>query len=214
MRVIIADDASLFREGLARILADEGVDVIGQAAEGRSAVAMTASSSPDAVVLDIRMPPTHTTEGLDAAIEIRRSHPGVAVLVLSQYVETSHAVGLLSDRRGGVGYLLKERVADIAQLTRTLDRLCAGDTVIDPEVVAVLLDDPGRRHALACLTERELEILDLMAQGRSNLAIGESLFVAPKTVESHVRSIFLKLDLLPAPDDHRRVLAVLTYLQR
>jgi DNA-binding NarL/FixJ family response regulator len=214
VRVIVADDAVLFREGLARILIEFGIDVIGQVADGDALVAATLESAPDAVVVDIRMPPTHTTEGLDAAAVIRTQCPATAVLVLSQYVESRHAVSLLGDRRGGVGYLLKERVTDIAFLADTLGRLDRGESVIDPSVVAVLMGDPRQRKRLQRLTPRELEILDLMAQGRSNHAICGELFLGAKTVETHIRSIFTKLDLLPAGDDHRRVLAVLAYLDR
>lgn len=214
MRVIVADDAVLFREGVARILHESGIEVVGQASDGTALIAMASERSPDAVLTDIRMPPTHTTEGLDAAVSIREAHPDMAVLVLSQYVETRHALQLFGGRRGGIGYLLKERVTDISYLGATLQRLCQGESVLDPEVVSVLLGDPGKHDALGPLTPREVEILALMAEGRSNKAISQALFLAPKTVETHVRSIFLKFGLLPAPDDHRRVLAVLTYLGR
>lgn len=212
--MILADDAVLFREGLARILAESGIDVVAQVGDAQSLLALTAAEDPDAVVVDIRMPPTHTTEGLDAAACIREAHPGIAVLVLSQYVETRHAVDLLGDRCGGIGYLLKERVTDLALLRAALKRLCRGESVIDPEVVAVLL---GRRRAhdpLAGLSGREGEILGLMAEGRSNQAIAQALYLTTNTVETHIRSIFSKLGLLPAPDDHRRVLAVLSFLGR
>jgi DNA-binding NarL/FixJ family response regulator len=188
--------------------------VVCQVADGDSLVAATLEQAPDAVIADIRMPPTHTTEGLDAAATIRQQSPSTAVLVLSQYVEIHDAVDLLGDRRGGVGYLLKERVADITFLADTLARLTRGEAVIDPEVIAILMGNPGRRGRLDRLTPRELEILDLMAQGRSNQAICTELFLGAKTVESHIRSVFTKLDLLPADDDHRRVLAVLAYLER
>ena len=210
----MADDAVLFREGVARILVEAGMDVITQVGDAESLLEATAAHRPDAVIVDIRMPPTHTTEGLEAAARIRRSQPDVAVLVLSQYVETRHAVDLFGERGGGIGYLLKERVSDIALLQEALQRLRRGESVLDPEVVAVLLRR-GRQHdPLSALTPREQEILGLMAEGRSNLAIGEALYLSSNTVESHIRSIFSKLGLLAAPDDHRRVLAVLSYLGR
>jgi DNA-binding NarL/FixJ family response regulator len=214
VRVIIADDAVLFREGLARILAESGIDVIGQVADGASLVAATVAERPDAVVADVRMPPTYTTEGIDAAVTIRERFADTAVLVLSQYVESHDAVNLLGDRRGGVGYLLKERVTDITFLAATLDRLTRGESVVDPAVVATLMGDPHGRERLERLSSRELDIIALMAEGRSNRAICSELFLGTKTVESHIRSIFTKLDLLPADDDHRRVLAVLAYLKR
>ena len=212
--MIIADDAVLFREGLARILAEAGNHVVGQTGEAESLLALTDAHRPDAVVVDIRMPPTHTTEGLDAAVRIHEDHPGIAVLVLSQYVESRNALALLGEGGGGVGYLLKERVTDIVQFCDVLERLSRGESVIDPEVVALLL---GRRRGgdvMGSLTIREKEILGLMAEGRSNIAIGRALYLTTNTVESHIRSIFSKLGLLPAPDDHRRVLAVLRHLGR
>jgi DNA-binding NarL/FixJ family response regulator len=213
MRVIVADDAVLFREGLSRILVEAGVEVVGQVGDGEALVELAGTERPDAVVVDIRMPPTHTTEGLDAAGRIRSEYPEVAVLVLSQYVEIHHATDLLGDRRGGVGYLLKERVTELSVLTETLRRLCGGESVLDPEVVAVAFGRGQRRPVLDRLTGREREILALMAEGRSNAAIGRLSCLSPKTVETHVRNVFTKLDLEPADDDNRRVLAVLTYLR-
>jgi DNA-binding NarL/FixJ family response regulator len=212
IRVVLADDSVLFREGLARVLADKGFAVAGQAGDADGLHAAVDRETPDVVVTDIRMPPTNTNEGLLAAQRIRAEHPGVGVLVLSQYVETRQAVKLLQNAPQRVGYLLKDRVSDIAEFTDAVRRIARGGSVIDPEVVAQLL---RRREdgALADLTSRERDILALMAQGRSNRAIGNRLFLSPKTVETHVGAIFTKLGLLPAADDHRRVLAVITYLR-
>jgi len=202
----------LFREGLARVLADSGFAVVAQAGDADGLHAAVQREMPDVVVTDIRMPPTNTNEGLLAAQRIRSEHPAVGVLVLSHYVETRHAIRLLQNASQRVGYLLKDRVSDIADFTGAVHRIARGGSVIDPEVVAQLL----RRHddgALTDLTSRERDILALMAQGRSNLAIGERLVLSPKTVETHVGAIFTKLGLLPNADDHRRVLAVITYLR-
>jgi DNA-binding NarL/FixJ family response regulator len=212
IRVVVADDSVLFREGLARVLAEHGFAVAGQAGDADELYAVVERETPDVVVTDIRMPPTNTSEGLLAAQRIRAEHPGTGVLVLSQYVETRQAVRLLRDAPHGVGYLLKDRVSDIAEFTGTVRRIARGGSVIDPEVVAQLLRRRGD-GALADLTARERDILALMAQGRSNHAICEKLFLSPKTVETHVGAIFAKLGLLPAADDHRRVLAVITYLR-
>jgi DNA-binding NarL/FixJ family response regulator len=210
---VLADDSVLFREGLARVLADNGFAVAAQAADASELHAAVDRLLPDVVVTDIRMPPTNTNEGLLAAQRIRAEHPEVAVLVLSQYVETRQAIRLLQDAPARVGYLLKDRVSDIAEFTSTMRRIARGGSMIDPEVVAQLLRRHGEDTNLADLTGRERDILALMAQGRSNRAICERLFLSPKTVETHVGSIFSKLGLLPAADDHRRVLAVLTYLR-
>jgi DNA-binding NarL/FixJ family response regulator len=210
---VLADDSVLSREGLARVLADNGLAVAGQAADASELHAAVGRLLPDVVVTDIRMPPTNTNEGLLAAQQIRAEHPEVAVLVLSQYVETRQAIRLLQDAPARVGYLLKDRVSDIAEFTSTVRRIARGGSVIDPQVVAQLLRRHGEDTNLADLTVRERDILALMAQGRSNRAIYERLFLLPKTVETHVGSIFSKLGLLPAADDHRRVLAVLTYLR-
>jgi DNA-binding NarL/FixJ family response regulator len=213
IRVVLADDSVLFREGLARVLAENGFMVAGQAGDADGLHAAVERETPDVVVTDIRMPPTNSNEGLVAAQRIRAEHPGTGVLVLSQYVETRQAVKLLQNAPHRIGYLLKDRVSDIAEFTDAVRRIARGGSVIDPEVVAQLLRRRGEDSALAGLTGREREILALMAHGRSNRAIGEKLFLSPKTVETHVGAIFTKLNLLPAADDHRRVLAVITYLR-
>ncbi len=216
MRVAIADDAVLFREGVARVLTDGGFVVTGQAGDADELLTLLSSAdadlAPEVAVVDIRMPPTHTTEGLDAALTIRERWPDVGVLVLSQYVETRHAIDLIGDGRGGTGYLLKDRVTDLDDFRDAVRRVGEGGTAIDPEVVALLLR-PRTVDPLDTLTEREREILALMAEGRSNRAMSQRLVLTEKTVESHVRSILTRLGLLPAPDDNRRVLAVLTYLR-
>ena len=213
MRVVIADDAVLFREGLARVLQAAGIQVAGQVGDAERLLALVCADPPDAVVVDIRMPPTHTREGLQAAQRIRADHPQVGVLVLSQYVEPHHAVQLLQDGAGGVGYLLKDRVTDVNEVVDAVRRVATGGSVIDPEVVAQLVGRRRTRDPIQELTERERQVLTLMAEGRSNQAIGERLFLSPKTVEAHVHSIFTRLDLHATPDDHRRVLAVLAFLR-
>lgn len=213
MRVILADDAVLIRQGVARLLEDAGVDVVMQLPDAEGLLAAVATHEPDVVIVDVRMPPTHTTEGLRAALNIKDRHPGVGVLVLSQHLETRLAYALLDTGRPGVGYLLKERVADLAEFVEAVDRVGSGGTVIDAEVAQCLLDRRHHEDPLGDLTAREREVLGLIAEGRSNKAIAEHLFVGAKTVESHVRSLFTKLDLLPEPDQHRRVLAVLAYLR-
>jgi serine/threonine-protein kinase len=217
VRVAIADDAVLFREGLARLLTDAGFDVVGQAADADELLAIIreapAGRLPDVAVVDIRMPPTHTTEGLVAAKTLRMDYPHVGVLVLSQYIETEHAMDLLGDGAGGTGYLLKDRVADLDGFRDAVRRVAEGGSAVDPEVIGQLV---GRRRAvdpMADLSPREREVLSLMAEGCSNRAIGTTLFLSEKTVEAHVRGIFTKLDLRPAPDDNRRVLAVLAFLR-
>ena len=212
-RVVVADDAVLFREGLVKILEGAGMAVVAQVGDRDTLLAAVASERPDAVVTDIRMPPTGTTEGLDAAIEIRAARTGAPVMVLSQYVETRHVARLLEDGAGGVGYLLKDRVADGQEFVDALERLVLGGSVIDPEVIARLMRRGRNERELDRLTEREREILAAMAEGRSNGAIGRDLHLSPKTVETHVGAIFSKLGLEPAADDHRRVLAVLAYLR-
>jgi DNA-binding NarL/FixJ family response regulator len=217
VRVAVADDAVLFREGLARLLSDGGFDVVGQAGDADELLTIvrdaTSNRIPDVVVVDIRMPPTHTTEGLVAAKTIRAEHPDIGVLVLSQYIETEHAIDLLGEGSGGTGYLLKDRVSDLDGFRDAVRRVGEGGSAVDPEVIAQLV---GRRRAsdpMEELTGREREVLALMAEGRSNRAIGAALSLSEKTVEAHVRSIFTKLGLLPAPDENRRVLAVLAFLR-
>ena len=210
MRVVIAEDSVLLREGLTRLLAEAGHDVVAAAAEAEEFLRAVAAHEPDAVVVDVRMPPTFSDEGLRAALVVRSSWPRIGVLVLSQYLEERYATELLSDRPQGVGYLLKDRVADLGQFLDALERVAAGGSALDPEVVAQLL--ARSRHPLASLTPRELDVLGLMAEGRSNSAIAAQLVIGDGAVEKHINSIFSKLGLAPADRDHRRVLAVLRYL--
>ena len=213
LRVVLADDAVLLREALAAALAAAGFAVVGQAANVQELLAVVAHERPDVVVVDVRMPPTHTTEGLEGARQIRAEFPGTAILVLSQYVETRYALDLLRDDPAGMGYLLKDRVTRIADLADAVRRVAAGGSVVDPEVVSRLLGRARRHSPLDELTRRERDVLGLMAEGRSNLAIADRLSVDPRTVEGHVGTIFSKLGLEPAPEDHRRVLAVLAFLR-
>jgi DNA-binding NarL/FixJ family response regulator len=214
IRVVLADDSVLLREGISRLLVEAGFDVVALAGDADELLAAVRTHRPDVAITDIRMPPTQTDEGLKAATAIREEHgTAVGVLVLSQYVETTFALRLVAGGAGGVGYLLKDRVDDLDDFADAVRRIAKGGSVIDPEVVAQLV---GRRRAkvpLDDLTEREREVLALMAEGRSNQAICDRLFLAPKTVEAHIANIFSKLELLPAPDDHRRVLAVLAHLR-
>jgi DNA-binding NarL/FixJ family response regulator len=213
MRVVIADDAVLLREGVARILEEAGFEVVGQAGNADELMLKVRSYDPNVAVVDIRMPPTHTDEGLRAAQEIREKHPGVGVLVLSQYVEAAYAMELLSESAEGVGYLLKDRVSDVKEFADAVRRVGDGGSALDPTIVSQLV---GRRRSddpIDQLTPREREVLGLMAEGRSNSAISQTLFLSPKTVEANVGQIFRKLDLPPSPDDHRRVLAVLEHLR-
>jgi DNA-binding NarL/FixJ family response regulator len=213
VRVVIAEDSVLLREGLARLLAESGFDVVAAVGDGESVLRMVEEHRPDVAVLDVRMPPTYTDEGLRAALVVRRQWPDVAVLVFSQYVEERYASELLAGEVRGVGYLLKDRVADVVEFIAALKRVAAGGTVLDPEVVSQLLARSRRTHPLDKLTAREREVLALMAEGRSNGAIAAALVVGEGAVEKHVSNIFTKLGLLPADSDHRRVLAVLRYLE-
>lgn len=212
LRVVVADDSVLLREGLVRVLVEAGVDVVGSYGDGESLLEALPTVAPDLIVLDVRMPPSFRDEGVRAAIRARTMQPGVGILLLSQYVEVAYARELLSDGSGGVGYLLKDRVASLAELQDAIERIASGGTVLDPEVVSQLL---GRRHdPLESLTPREREVLTLMAEGRTNAAIAEALFIGTGAVEKNVTAIFQKLGLDDSGTDHRRVLAVLAWLQR
>jgi DNA-binding NarL/FixJ family response regulator len=213
MRVVVADDAVILREGLARLLVEAGFEVVGQASDAAELLERIEATAPDVAIVDIRMPPSHTDEGLRAAAEIRASHPAVGILVLSQYARPSYAIELLSNGTEGIGYLLKDRVSDLEELASSVRRVGEGGSVLDPSVVAQLVERPRSAHdPLEELTDRERDVLSLMAEGRSNKAIGQRLFITEHTVEKHVKSIFGKLRLPPSADDHRRVLAVLTFL--
>lgn len=214
MRVVIADDVMLVRSGLARLLEEAGVQVVGEAAEVNGLLAVVARQNPDVAIVDIRMPPTHTDEGLVGARRIREEHPSTAVVVLSQYVEPRYAQRLLADQPGGLGYLLKERVSNIAVLVDALRRVIEGECVIDPTIVAQLMRGRRPDSPLERLTSREREILGLMAEGRSNAGIARELGISERTVEAASATVFQKLDLEPSPDLNRRVLAVLTLLRR
>jgi DNA-binding NarL/FixJ family response regulator len=213
MRVIVADDAVLFREGLSRLISDAGFEVTAAVGDARALLDTVRADPPDVAVVDIRMPPTHTTEGLDAARALAESHPAVGVLVLSSHLEPHFALQLIENGARGAGYLLKERVADIAELTDAIRRVAAGGLVIDPSVVAELVGRKRARNPLDDLTDRERDVLAVMAEGRSNQAICQRLFLSPKTVEAYVRGVFTKLGLHQGADDNRRVLAVLTFLR-
>lgn len=213
MRVVIADDSVLLREGVARILAEAGFDVVGQAGNADELLLKVRSYSPAVAVVDVRMPPTFTDEGLRAAREIREQHKGTGVLVLSQVVEAAYAMELLADSAEGLGYLLKDRVADVHAFADAVRRVGEGGSALDPEVVSQLVGRRRRDDPLDGLSPREREVLELMAQGRSNDAIGKAMFITPRAVEKHVTSIFAKLRLPATAEDHRRVLAVLAYLQ-
>jgi DNA-binding NarL/FixJ family response regulator len=213
MRVVVAEDSVLLREGVVRLLEEAGIEVVGQASDGEDLLRKVRAHKPDVAITDIRMPPTHTDEGLRAAREIRADLPEVCVLMLSQYVEEGYAMDLLADNAAGLGYLLKDRVADVDAFLDAVRRVADGGSALDPEVVSQLLGRKRRDDPLEELTPREREVLGLMAEGRSNHAIAEHLVVTDRAVEKHVTSIFGKLDLSATADDHRRVLAVLTYLK-
>jgi len=221
LRIVIAEDAAVIRAGLAEILADRGHEVAAAVGDAEALRAAIDEHKPDVAIIDVRMPPDHTDEGLRAAIAIRRDHPGIGILVFSQYVETRYAADLLRMRRGpgsggghgsGVGYLLKDRVANVAEFTDAIARVAAGGTALDPEVVSGMLSAARHTSTLATLTARERDVLTLMAEGRSNTAIADQLVVSERAVEKHISNIFSKLGLPPSDSDHRRVLAVLAYL--
>ena len=213
MRVILADDAVVIREGVARLLVDEGVDVVAQVGDADALRRVAREIPADVVVTDIRMPPDFTDDGLRAAEAIRAEQPDMAVLVLSQYVDVAYAVRLMQDERGRVGYLLKDRVLEVPALIEAMRRVAAGESVVEPSLVEELVGAPKREDPLAALTDREREVLALMAEGRTDRGIREALWLSQKTVEAHVRSIFRKLDLPAAPSENRRVHAVLTFLR-
>jgi DNA-binding NarL/FixJ family response regulator len=212
VRVVIAEDLTLLREGLSRLLGDRGWEIVAAVDDGPKLVEAIVEHRPDIAVVDVRLPPSFTDEGIRAAIEARERVPGTPILILSQYVEESYASELLAGAGGGVGYLLKDRVADVRQFVESLERVAGGGTAMDPEVVAQLLGRRDNRGPLSELTPRELEVLTLMAEGRSNSGIGVELGISSSAIEKHVKQIFSKLDLPPAGEDHRRVLAVLAYL--
>jgi DNA-binding NarL/FixJ family response regulator len=213
LRIVIAEDAAIMRDGLTQTLTRRGHDVVAAVADADALREAVDAHRPDVAIIDVRMPPTHTDEGLRAAQAIRRAHPGVGVLVFSQYIETQSAADLLAGSPEGVGYLLKDRVADVSEFIDAIARVAAGGTVLDPEVVRHLLRASRRADALAVLTPREREVLSLMAQGRSNAAIAGEFTISPRVVEKHVASIFAKLGLEPSGNDNRRVLAAIKYLE-
>jgi DNA-binding NarL/FixJ family response regulator len=213
VRVVIADDSALMREGIVAFLTRAGVEVVAQAASADELLRVVEAHEPDLAIIDIRMPPTNSTEGLEAAARIRSEHPRIGLLILSNAVETRHALRLLRDAPQGVGYLLKDRVSDLADFVAAVRRVGSGGSVVDPEVVAALLGRSRGRGPIDELTPRERSVLELMAEGRSNAAIADRLALTEKTVEGNVRVILSKLGLEPAVEDHRRVLAVLTYLR-
>jgi DNA-binding NarL/FixJ family response regulator len=210
MRVVIAEDAAVLRAGLTRLLADHGDEVCAAVGDGAAVLAAVAEHLPDVAIVDIRMPPTHTDEGLRAALTLRRDFPGLGILVFSQYVETAYTTRLLADGAAGIGYLLKDRVGDVSEFTQALSRVASGGTALDPEVVSSLMR--AQRAGLAALTPRERQVLSLMAEGRSNSGIAAALVLTAGSVEKHIASVFAKLALDSLPADNRRVLAVLRYL--
>jgi DNA-binding NarL/FixJ family response regulator len=213
LRIVIAEDSVLLRAGLVRLLDESGEDVVGAVADGEALLEVVKRQRPQLAIVDVRMPPTHTDEGIVAAVEIRKKHPDTAVLVLSQYVERGYVTDLLATGSEGVGYLLKDRVADVSEFLEAVRRVAHGGTALDPDVVAQLLVRPNSDDTLGRLTTREREVLGLMAEGRSNASIAEALVISAGAVEKHIGNIFMKLDLAPTPGDHRRVLAVLRYLE-
>ncbi|MGH3225562.1 MAG: response regulator transcription factor [Streptosporangiaceae bacterium] len=213
MRIVIAEDAAIMRDGLTQTLTRRGLDVVAAVADAASLRQAVDEHLPDVAIIDVRMPPTHTDEGLRAAQSIHHDHPRVGVLVFSQYIETRSAAELFADAPAGVGYLLKDRVADVSDFIDAITRIAQGGTVLDPEVVRQLLGASHRADSLATLTPREREVLSLMAQGRSNAAIAGSLFVSPGVVEKHVASVFAKLGLVLSDNDNRRVIAAIKYLE-
>ena len=213
MRVVVADDSPLLREGVVHVLTENGIEVVAQVGDPDGLLSAVDRSQPDLAIVDVRMPPTQTDEGARAAVEIRSRYPKIGVLLLSQVIEAQYALTLLSEHPHGFGYLLKDRVLAIDDFIQSVNRVAAGGTAIDPEVVSQLLGRRRDRDPLDELTPREREILSLMAEGRSNRGVCQKLFLSPKTVESHVHNIFAKLDITADADDHRRVLAVLTYLR-
>jgi DNA-binding NarL/FixJ family response regulator len=212
MRIVIAEDAAVIRAGLAEILTDRGHQIVAAVGDAEALKEAVAAHQPDVAIVDVRMPPSHTDEGIRAAITIRRDHPSVGILVFSQYIETRYAADLLATSPGGVGYLLKDRVANVAEFTDAITRIAAGGTALDPEVVSGLLNASRHASALRALTAREQDVLALMAEGRSNGAIADRIAVSERAVEKHISNIFTKLCLPPSDSDHRRVLAVLAYL--
>jgi DNA-binding NarL/FixJ family response regulator len=213
VRVVIADDTMLIRQGITTVLTDAGIDVVAAVGDPESLVREVALNRPDAAVVDIRMPPTHTDEGIRATASLRKAHPDLGVLLLSAYVDPEYAVRLFEDHPGGIGYLLKDRVSDGVLLVDALNRLCEGETVVDPTIVSRVFDRRRRVDPLAVLSDREREVLALLTEGLSNRALAARLFVTERTVEAHITSIFGKLGLVDEPGVHRRVLAVLTYLR-